>query len=216
MIENGFIAGLYRLSEWVMKLAYANILWLFFSVVGGVVFGLGPATAGLFAVSRKMVMGADEIPVFRIFWSVYRKEFKRANILFLILISMGLLLYFDHRFFLSQQGLIIDIVRYLILGLFLVYFLVLFFIFPLFVHYQMKLFHYFRSAVIFAIMQPFITILMALGCYFIYEILLFFPGLIPFFCSSLFSYLLMKLAYISFSKIERREENKKQVIEEQL
>lgn len=216
MIENGFIAGLYRLSEWIMRLAYVNILWMFFILVGGIIFGIGPATIGLFAVTRKMAMGADEIPVFNTFWSVYREEFKRSNILFLIIISIGILLYFDHRFFLFQEGFIFYILRYFILGLFLVYFFVLLFIIPLFVHYQMKIIHYFRSAVTFAIMQPFITILMALGCYFIYKIFMFLPGLIPFFGGSLFSYLLMKLGYISFSKMERREKNKEQVIEEQL
>lgn len=205
MIENGFVAGLYRLSEWIMRLAYVNILWMFFTLAGGIIFGIGPATVGLFAVTRKMVMDVDEIPVFSIFWGVYRKEFKKSNSLFLIIVSIGLLLYFDHRFFLLQEGLAFNILSYFILGLFLVYFLILLYIFPLFVHYQMKLIHYFRSAAIFAIMQPFITILMALGCYLIYEILIFLPGLIPFFGASLFSFLLMKLAFFSFSKMERME-----------
>ncbi|WP_066186802.1 YesL family protein [Gracilibacillus timonensis] len=214
MIENGFMAGLYRLSEWIMRLAYVNILWLLFIVVGGIIFGMGPATAGLFAVTRKMVMGADEISVFHIFWDTYRKDFKRSNIVFLIIVSMGVLLYMDHRFFQLQEGFIIYLLRYFILGLFLVYFLVLLFIFPLFVHYQMKIIHYFRSAVIFVIMQPLVTILMVLGCYVIYEMFLFLPGLIPFFGGSLFSYLLMRLAYMSFRKMEARKENQRQVVEE--
>ncbi|WP_130858686.1 YesL family protein [Gracilibacillus phocaeensis] len=214
MIENGFMAGLYRLSEWIMRLAYVNILWLLFIVVGGIIFGMGPATAGLFAVTRKMVMGADEISVFHIFWGTYRKDFKRSNIVFLIIVSMGVLLYMDHRFFQLQEGFIIYLLRYFILGLFLVYFLVLLFIFPLFVHYQMKIIHYFRSAVIFVIMQPLVTILMVLSCYVIYEMFLFLPGLIPFFGGSLFSYLLMRLAYMSFRKMEARKENQRQVVEE--
>lgn len=210
------MAGLYRLSEWIMRLAYVNILWILFTLIGGVILGIGPATAGMFTVVRKMVMGADEIPVFTIFKDVFRKEFKRSNLLLFIITCTGILLYFDFRFFQMQEGLFFTLVSYFTLGLFLVYFLILLFIFPLFVHYQMKVIHYFRSASIFVIMQPIITILMAFGCYLVYSLLIALPGLIFFFGGSLFSYILMKLAYLSFKKVESRVHTNEQVINEQV
>lgn len=210
------MAGLYRLSEWMMRLAYVNILWILFTLAGGLLLGIGPATAGMFTVIRKMIMGAEEIAVFKVFRETFRKEFKRSNLLFLIITSTGILLYYDFRFFQMQEGLVFTLLSYFTLGLFLVYFLILLFIFPLFVHYQMKVLHYFRSASVFVIMQPIITILMAFGCYLVYKFLLFLPGLIPFFGGSLFSFLLMKLAYLSFRKVENRTHNKEQVLNEQV
>ena len=208
MVANGLMGGFYRLSEWVMRLAYVNILWMIFTLLGAIVLGIGPATAGMFAVIRKMVMGDDDISVFKIFWSTYRKEFKRANILTFLVVILGFILYFDSRFFQSQEGMFFYLLRYFTLGLFIMYLLVLFYIFPLFAHYQMKILHYLRSALLFAFMQPIITILMVAGNYVVYRILMAIPGLIPFFGVSLFSFITMYLAYISFKRVELREENK--------
>ena len=35
----GLIGGIYRYSEWIMRLAYINILWILFTLLGLVVFG---------------------------------------------------------------------------------------------------------------------------------------------------------------------------------
>lgn len=76
-LSNGF----YRFCEWVMRLAYLNLLWIGFSLAGAVVFGLAPATAAMFAVTRQWVMGNTDIPVFQTFFQTFKKEWAKSSVL---------------------------------------------------------------------------------------------------------------------------------------
>lgn len=76
---NGFVGVLYRTSEWIMRLVYLNLLWIAFSLLGIVLFGFFPATAAMFSVVRKWIMGETDVRVFKEFWQTYRKEFWKSN-----------------------------------------------------------------------------------------------------------------------------------------
>ena len=60
--------GFYRFCEWVMRLAYLNLLWIGFTLAGAVIFGLAPATAAMFAVTRQWTLGKTDVPVFQTFF----------------------------------------------------------------------------------------------------------------------------------------------------
>ncbi|GAA0358124.1 YesL family protein [Alkalibacterium iburiense] len=45
--------------EWLMILAYLNLLWFFFTLKGFIVFGIGPATLALFGLIRKKLRQGD-------------------------------------------------------------------------------------------------------------------------------------------------------------
>ncbi|WP_084028990.1 YesL family protein [Bacillus sp. J33] len=62
-----------------MRLVYLNLLWIAFSLLGIVLFGFFPATAAMFSVVRKWIMGETDVRVFKEFWQTYRKEFWKAN-----------------------------------------------------------------------------------------------------------------------------------------
>ncbi len=53
MQYTSMIGGLYRICEWVMRLAYVNLLWIGIFWLGLVVFGFFPSSAAMFAVVRK-------------------------------------------------------------------------------------------------------------------------------------------------------------------
>lgn len=67
------------LCTWVTRIAYLNLLWLFFSLVGLLVFGIMPATTALHAVLRKLLSG-EECDIKPTFWSVYQSEWGRSNL----------------------------------------------------------------------------------------------------------------------------------------
>ncbi len=69
----------YRFSDRFAKLVYVNILWIAFSLLGGVVLGFAPATMAMFAVTRNWTRGGEEWSLFRLFWRKYRQEFWSAN-----------------------------------------------------------------------------------------------------------------------------------------
>jgi uncharacterized membrane protein YesL len=214
MDGKGLMTGFYRISEWIMRLAYVNILWGVFILFGGIVFGVGPSTVAMFAVTRKWVMGETDIPIFRTFLKSYKTEFKKANILMLLLLVIGYVLYIDLKFFQGKDGVPFLLISYLMFGLMVMLLVITMYILPIFVHYELKLFQYFRNAALFTIMHPILTIAMALACIAVFFILYSIPGLIPFFGGSFISAVLMWFSYRVFINIEVAKSNMDQGIEE--
>ncbi|TDQ42233.1 YesL family protein [Aureibacillus halotolerans] len=207
MEMNGFMGTLYSICEWIMRLAYVNLLWIGFTVLGLIIFGFGPATAAMFAVNRKWVRGEPEVAVFKTFWSEYKREFVRANILGVLLLLVGFILWADFRILNTQDtgswGVFVQ--YFLIVGTFIYGTMTMFF-FPVFVHYDLKLFQYFKQTLLIAISRPGEIIMMIAGVMLIAFIMQQFPGLILFFSGSGLAFVVMWCANRAFTKIELKAE----------
>src|SRR5699024_1930131 len=100
---------LYDISYWLMKMIYLNILWISFSLIGLLLLGFFPATAGMFAVTRKWILGDREIPVFKTLWKNYKTSFMQTNIIGYTFVLAGLILYFDLKFFRASDHLLLSV-----------------------------------------------------------------------------------------------------------
>src|SRR5699024_9214870 len=125
--------------DWCMRLAYVNLLWFVFTILGLVIFGMGPSTTAMFAVIRKWQMDGLETPIFKTFWHSYKIEFKKANLLFLLLFAVGYTLFFDFRFLLQMEGWQFTMLAVLVASILFVFTFTVFFIYPMFVHYNLKI-----------------------------------------------------------------------------
>src|SRR5699024_9512825 len=67
------------LSRLTVKLAYLNLLWLLFCVLGGFVFGWAPATVSLFTILKKWTEKKD-LRIFRTFFYTFKNEFIKSNV----------------------------------------------------------------------------------------------------------------------------------------
>src|SRR5699024_9005025 len=114
MEMNRRFRGLYKLCEWIMRLAYVNILWIVFTAAGLIIFGFFPATGSMFTVIRKWIRKEYDIPVFRLFWSTYRSEFVRLNGIGFIFFVIGIVLYIDFRYFFTQSGMFFLVLTYVV------------------------------------------------------------------------------------------------------
>lgn len=103
MEHDGSLGRMLHFCEWIMRFAYTNLLWLFFTLLGLGVFGIMPATAALFAVMRKWIQGQDNVPVLKTFWQEYKGEFFRSNLLGAVLALIGVIIYIDLAFHLSKS-----------------------------------------------------------------------------------------------------------------
>ncbi|PTX61331.1 putative membrane protein YesL [Melghirimyces profundicolus] len=193
----GVMGGFYRISEWVMRLAYVNLLWILFTLAGLILFGAAPATAAMFQVIRKWVMG-KEVPVFPTFWKVYRSEFITVNFLWFILVVIGLILFVDYLFFGTLEGFASKLLQFGSISIFLMYLITLMYIFPVFVHYDLKTLQFIKYAFILGITHPLQTLMMAVGGVAVCFVIVNFPGLLPFFSGSVLGFLWMWLAYQAF------------------
>lgn len=162
--------GYYRFCLWIMRFVYVHTLWILFTIIGLGVFGIMPATAALFAIVRKWVRGEDELPVFKTFKDSFRAEFGKANILGYILLIVGYILYIDLQFVRIQATLPFQILTYMVLLIFFLYFIALIYVFPIFVHFKLTMTQYIKWPIGLGVMHPIITILIVVGLLAVYYV----------------------------------------------
>ncbi|UOQ45802.1 YesL family protein [Halobacillus salinarum] len=201
--------GFLKIPEWIVKFAYLNLLWFCFSLLGGIVLGVFPATTAMFAVVRQWLLGETEIPVFKRFWKFYKQDFLRSSLLGYVLFAVGFTLYVDFML-LDQSENSFRWLHFLLLILSSIYVLTLLYAFPVFVHYQMKVFQVLKTAFLVMVISPLSTIMMIAGTLIIYIVILYSPSFLPIFSASLLSFLIMWAAVLSFQKIDKKNKVTKQ------
>ncbi len=80
-----------KFSQWMLKLVYSswlNILWMVCSIP---IVTLGAATSALYYVTLAMARG-EEGNVTAMFFRAFRRDFKQATVLWLIMLGLGLFL----------------------------------------------------------------------------------------------------------------------------
>ncbi|UOE93045.1 YesL family protein [Alkalihalobacillus sp. LMS39] len=204
MEMNGWVGGFYRVSVIISRLAYMNLLWMLFTLVGFGLFGIMPATVALFAVMRKWIIQNEEFPLFSTFWQCYKAEFVKANGFGLFFAFFGFVLYINFSLA-AEQVIWMTVIRYVLLVLTIVFLMTFLLFFPVYVHVKSKGTHYIKSAFLLSIAYPQYMILMGIAIVAVQYVLMFLPGLIPFFTASLISYVMTKIASIIFKIVENKQ-----------
>ena len=205
---SGWAGRFLKICDVISRFAYLNLIWILFTVVGLGFFGLMPATVALFSVVRKWVMNQPEIPIFKTFWKIYRKEFFKSNLLGLILIIIGYILYFD--FVVLPTGGIFTALRTVLMVVGLLYGIILLYIFPIYVHYEWKLRLYLQYALLLGASHPHYTVLMGAGLWIVYYVNMSIPGFIPFFSVSVMAYIVMRTTYRIIRRMEASQINREE------
>ncbi|NGP43842.1 YesL family protein [Bacillaceae bacterium SIJ1] len=201
---NGLAIGFYRVAEWVTRLAYVNLLWIAFTLVGLIVFGFAPATAAMFAVVRKWVSGEDDIPIFKTFWKVYRKEFWKIFGVGFILAVVGYFIYIEFSILRTQDSLMYYLASFGVIGQYILYFIVVMYFFPIYAHFDLKPFAYLKWAFAIGVSHPILTLFLAVVTnVLLYVTAVTLPILIVFFGGSVTAYILTWGASKTFSAYER-------------
>ncbi|MCL6587611.1 MAG: YesL family protein [Anoxybacillus sp.] len=194
----------YRLCEWGMKLAYVNILWFFFTFIGMIVAGIAPASVSLFTVMRKWLTGQEDIPVFQTFFSTYKKEFWRANVLGCVLGTGASILFLDFLYMTHVSRILQPIILALLLTIAMFYFIICIYIFPVYTHYHLRIVQYIKHSFFIGIANPAITSMIIMSVILLCLLFVYIPAIIPFYGVSLCSFIVMKGTLECFRKIEKR------------
>ncbi|WP_162990373.1 YesL family protein [Mesobacillus foraminis] len=206
METKGMLSGVYRISEKVMLIAYANFLWLLFSLLGFVLIGIMPATAAMFAVTRRLVLEEEQVPIFSLFWNKYKQEFVKANLYGYLLLFVGFVFLLDVMLFKSLDGWPYLLMSILSAGLLLIFLTVVLYFLPLYTHYDLTFFQYIKTAFLIGITHPFPTIFMIVSGAVIGFILLMLPGSLFFFSASLYCFIITKTALKVFADVEKQKD----------
>lgn len=97
-MNNSLLNKIHGLSTWVSNLAYINILWWTFTLLGGVIFGIIPATIAMFFIIKKMLLEKSDFSITREFTVLFKREFKKSNLLFYPFILCGFIIIADIHF----------------------------------------------------------------------------------------------------------------------
>ncbi|NBJ68847.1 MULTISPECIES: DUF624 domain-containing protein [Clostridia] len=202
----GVANGFFRVSEWVMRLAYLNLLWIAFTFLGLAIFGFMPATTAMFAIVRKWQRGVEDFPIFTTFWSVYKKDFKSVNIIGVVLFLLGYFLSIEFQILKSQTELIYYLARFGVMAQFILYSIVVAYFFPIFVHFKLTKKDYFKWTFIIGLSHPILTVfLLGLLTFFYFIIIKTIPAFLFFFGGSATAFILMWGVSLTFSKLEENK-----------
>jgi uncharacterized membrane protein YesL len=180
----GVMGGLYRISEWIMRLSVINLLWMlcsipvfFFGFMGLVSqspdalmstlpilailapFTLFPATAAMFTVARKWVTGEEDVPLLKTYFRGYKENYLQSmigGIFFIIIFTIIVVNYF----FYIKQGSSLKILAVLFIAFTVIVTIALFNFFSILVHLHMKILQIVKNAILITIGNPINSIVM--------------------------------------------------------
>ncbi|WP_223701493.1 YesL family protein [Sutcliffiella deserti] len=206
MDMGGLWGGFYNVSQVIARLAYLNLLWISFTVLGGIAFGIMPATIAVFSLIRKWRQGESDLPIIKTFWHYYKKEFLKSNLLGIVLVILGYLLYLNLTL-LQGDALVLIILRYVMLFCCILFFIMSLMIFQVYVSYKMPFLQYLKSALLIGLTYPHLLLLMVVGIILLQYLLMFIPGIIPFFSISLLAYMMTCVTDFIFIKVESKDQS---------
>lgn len=194
---------LYECSNWLAKVMYLHILWVVFTLAGLVVFGITPATMALCSVVHKWYDKDFDLPIFKHFYAAYKAQFKKSNILGLLLMGVGLFLYIDLK--ISEELIQSFYLHAVILFICFVYLITIIYMFTIFVRYELPLLTYFKQSLFIALARPMETIAIMLSLFILYFLFSFVPVLFIFAGSSIVFTPLVWFSYRACLLVEEKK-----------
>lgn len=199
---------IYRITEWISKLALLNLLWLLTSALGLVLFTFFPATVAMFATVRDFLTKDISTPVTKTFVYHFKKDFLRSTGYGLIVLLIGLIGYAD-LLFINQSQVVETMLFHIPLYLFLIFaFLTLLYLIPIYVHYDFPFFTVIKRAFLTMLIHPIQTLLMLTTVALSVYLMTFIPGLLFFYGGSFISLVLMSISLTIFQQLSERQTEK--------
>lgn len=237
----GLMGGLYKITEWIMRIAGSNLYWVLCSspILLLLVLGLNyvastnmpipfeiympmavlapftlfPATAALFSVTRKWVMGETDLGITKLFFRSYKDNYKQSMLGGIFYTLLIVIMYVDYEVYMKQfkNMQILGIVMLVLLFFIL---LSLFNFFSLVAHFHMKVKMLIKNAILLTVLRPFRTLSTFLTAVVIGFITLKFTWLIPFGFATLIAWMAYFNFNIAYTKVQEKVERLRQVEEE--
>ncbi len=196
---------LVNFCDWAYKFLILNFLWVAFTLLGGVIFGIMPSTIATFYILRKFVQGDLDIPLFKTYKEVYFKEFKKANICGVFFGAIFLFLAFDLSILFKMEALYSTILYIIVMAVLFYVTIAFIYFFPTYVHFELKIKDYIKNSFILSLISPIQTFVVIISFGLLFAFVKFMPGLIPFFFIVVPCYLVMKVLYKRFLQLRKRQ-----------
>ncbi|MED4957800.1 DUF624 domain-containing protein [Paenibacillus macerans] len=242
MEYKGFMGGFYKITEWIMRISGSNLLWLlcsspflFFLLMRllmlqtpsaepellttlwamGILapFTLFPATAALFSVTRKWVMGEADLSIIKVYFKGYKENYKQSMLGGIFYTLLIVIMYVDYEVYMNQMNSM-QILGMIMLFLLFLLLLSLFNFFSLVAHYHLGAVQLIKNAILFTIIRPFRTLSTLICAVVLGFLTMRFGWLILFGFGSLTALVAFYNFYIAYNKIQEKVEKMRQAEEE--
>lgn len=199
--------GISNLFEWIAKLAYLNLLWILFSVVGLGVLGVGPATVSVFTVIRQWLYSDGDFSIWKTFLETYRQEFWRANGLTLLIVPVCLFIFVDFAVIrtLPTSFLIDFIVFPAVIILTFITIVAISYLFATYVHFNVPFWVNVKYALLIAGLYPLSSLFILAGLFIFAMIAFIIPAIIPFYAVSVPAFIIQTSALRAFRKLASQQ-----------
>lgn len=197
-----------HVTEWVTRLIWTNILWIGFTLLGLIFFGIMPATVALFTVTRRWTRKELDFSIWEVFKETYFKEWKDSNKIGIVFFLIGFVLFIDLRFASEMDGMFSIFLYVFFIALALIFLMTLVFFFPIYVHYTFGLKEYIKQSFIYSVVSIKETIMIIIGVFLIGFLIYRTPGFIPFLTGVLPAYWIMNVCMNKFKKLENKYADK--------
>jgi uncharacterized membrane protein YesL len=149
---------LYEAADEVFWAVELTLLWTVFTLAGGVVLGVGPATVAGYTLARRRASG-ESFGAWSSFAVAWRREFGRGSALVLPLAGAALLLVTNY-FYYATLGTAATALRLITLVALVVLALIAAYGLPMAVHYELPTRAYLPKALLFALTRPASSVLL--------------------------------------------------------
>ena len=189
-----------------MKIAYVNLLWILFSLLGFIVLGVVPSSVALLTVVRKWIMEDVDIPLFKTFSSAYRKEFLKSNLFGLIFLIVYLILSVNFQYMMQVDGILQVVVGVALVINAILFFVTLVYFFPVYIHYQLRFIEYLKHSFLMGMINLHFVLLICVSLYVIYHLFIYIPAFIGGFLPIIVGMILMPITLFTFKKFDKKKE----------
>ncbi|MFK3936774.1 YesL family protein [Alkalihalobacillus sp. NPDC078783] len=202
MYLNAISGPIYTFCVWFYRLAFINVLWILFTILGLGLFGFFPATVALLATIRQL-LNQNEGSIFKTFWTFYKEEWIKSNVIGLCVILLSIVLISNIQFLqtmntgISQAMYVATIIIACFFLLILCYFL------SLYVEFQAPVKTHLKNAVLLAIYNPVASLTMIFGFFGVYLLITFVSGIGLFFSVSAMGLVVLLSTKLAFRKVDR-------------
>lgn len=195
---------LYNILEWITKFAYVNLLWFVFTLAGGIILGLYPATVAMFAMVRDWLRGKSDLPVLKTYWNYYKADFFKSNLLGIFINILIALIAVDIFYITLNEQLTWTHIP--LFAFTLVVILFLFYVFPSFVHFDLKVIPLIKNAFLIMIISPSYSFLIIVSLVSVYFIMKFIPALFFIFGGITYAFITTWLGLHAFNNVKQKRE----------
>ncbi|WP_078594021.1 YesL family protein [Evansella clarkii] len=197
--------ALYSMLEWITRFAYINLLWVLFTLAGGIILGLFPAITAIFSVIRQWLNGNSDLPVFHTYWNYYRSEFWKSNLLGLPVYLVSFVFLFNVFFLYANIGELLAWTSAPLLAGILLFLFYLFYLFPAYVHFDLNILQIMKNALLIMLISPVNTFLMVISLSAFTILVYVIPPLGFIFGASFYSFITLWFALHAFRKVQKKQ-----------